>query len=214
MSVYYVNNRFDLLKIFLGRYQAFQVTYAKFPKFGLDANRHDLSAFHLVCWQGNKIAGYYRLCDRDFAFKNTFKILTSAKVMEASRAYIPKAMRGQRSSTILLMLWREAAKLASGFDVRYIVGRGSVKCDDAQVQALCRDYASNRQDILEIAPLFPIKNASCDGVRAPNMPSLLKRYFSLGIKFSGEPGWNPQLKLYDIFIVCDLHDPKNFFYEG
>jgi len=214
LAVSYVHTRKDLLQVFLGRYQAFQVTYAKFPRFGLDANRHDLLAFHLVCRREDKLVGYYRVNVADFAFRSTFHLLSADRVMEASRAYIPREARGQQSSQILSLLWRSVADLGNSLGIRYIVGRGSIKCNAQQITALCRDYANNRKDILNAVPKYPCEKVDSEGVATPNMPSLLRRYFSLGIKFSGEPGWNPHLKLYDIFIVCDLRDPENFFYRG
>jgi len=90
-----------------------------------------------------------------------------------------------RSGSTIAVLWQGIARMMVLHDVDYLIGCASIPLDDGGANAA--------------AVMEPVT----DAVGPLRIPSLLKAYLRLGAVICGEPYWDAQFNVADVFVLMD-----------
>lgn len=112
---------------------------------------------------------------------------------------------GYRSGATIAVLWSELAEVLNEGGYRYLMGCASIPMKDGGIQAqaimqrlrerhLCTDH-------LRAEPRTPLPRLELPGNVTAELPPLLKAYMRLGAKVCGEPCWDPDFQVADVFIL-------------
>ena len=110
-----------------------------------------------------------------------------------------------RNGGTIAVLWSELAEVLNEGGYRYLMGCASIPMQDGGVQAqaimqrlrerhLCTEY-------LRAEPRQPLPRLELPDNLISEMPPLLKAYMRLGAKVCGEPCWDPDFQVADVFIL-------------
>ncbi|MDH4561967.1 MULTISPECIES: L-ornithine N(alpha)-acyltransferase [unclassified Pseudomonas] len=123
-------------------------------------------------------------------------------VLEIGRTCVDPAYR---NGATIAVLWGELAEVLNQGGYRYLMGCASIPMQDGGIQAqaimqrlrerhLCTEY-------LRAEPKNPLPVLELPGNVIAEMPPLLKAYMRLGAKICGEPCWDPDFQVADVFIL-------------
>ena len=123
-------------------------------------------------------------------------------VLEIGRTCVDAAYR---NGATIAVLWSELAEVLNQGGYRYLMGCASIPMQDGGVQAqaimqrlrdryLCTEH-------LRAEPKNPIPAMEVPGNVIAEMPPLLKAYMRLGAKICGEPCWDEDFQVADVFIL-------------
>jgi putative hemolysin len=123
-------------------------------------------------------------------------------VLEIGRTCVDPAYR---NGGTIAVLWAELAEVLNEGGYRYLMGCASIPMRDGGVQAqaimqrlreqhLCNEY-------LRAEPRRPLPALAIAGNVSAQMPPLLKAYMRLGAKICGEPCWDEDFQVADVFIL-------------
>lgn len=110
-----------------------------------------------------------------------------------------------RNGATISVLWAGLAQLMNERRYEYLMGCASVSMADGGIQAqaimqrlrgryLCREW-------LNAIPRLPLPEMDLPENVTAQLPPLLKAYMRLGAKICGEPCWDPEFNVADIFIL-------------
>ncbi|EJY59541.1 L-ornithine N(alpha)-acyltransferase [Pseudomonas aeruginosa] len=110
-----------------------------------------------------------------------------------------------RNGATIAVLWGELAEVLNEGGYRYLMGCASIPMRDGGMQAkavmqrlreryLCTDY-------LQAEPKNPLPTLDVPENLTAELPPLLKAYMRLGAKICGEPCWDPDFQVADVFIL-------------
>ncbi|MBF3202347.1 hemolysin, partial [Pseudomonas aeruginosa] len=110
-----------------------------------------------------------------------------------------------RNGATIAVLWGELAEVLNEGGYRYLMGCASIPMRDGGMQAkavmqrlreryLCTDY-------LQAEPKNPLPPLDVPENLTAELPPLLKAYMRLGAKICGEPCWDPDFQVADVFIL-------------
>lgn len=128
------------------------------------------------------------------------------RVMEIGRTCVDARYRNGGAISVL---WSGLAQFMSIHRFDYLMGCASVGLGDggAQINAIMRsiraDYMS--QESRRVRPRLELP-ASPVTAAQPCLPPLLKAYLRLGARVCGEPCWDPDFNVADVFVLLDLDD--------
>jgi putative hemolysin len=123
-------------------------------------------------------------------------------VLEIGRTCVDIAYR---NGATIAVLWSELAEVLNEGGYRYLMGCASISMQDGGIQAhavmqrlreryLCTEH-------LRAEPKHPLPQLDLPGNVIAEMPPLLKAYMRLGAKICGEPCWDKDFQVADVFIL-------------
>lgn len=195
-----------------------------------DEDRFDAACHHLVVrnQRDEQVVGTYRLMTHELAARGPgfyssreFDLASvPAKTLrggvELGRACIAKAHRGRR---VLFHLWRGIGAYLVHNEKRFLFGCASVPTlDPAALAALAASLESggHRHNALAIRPCngFAPERARLHPAAPapPEIPSLMRSYFSLGAKVCGGPALDREFGTADYWMLLDTSgvDPDTY----
>jgi putative hemolysin len=128
-------------------------------------------------------------------------------ILELGRTCVDPAYR---NGGTIAVLWAELAEVLNQGNYRYLMGCASIPMQDGGVQAhaimqrlreryLCTEH-------LRAEPKNPLPSLALPGNVIAEMPPLLKAYMRLGAKICGEPCWDEDFQVADVFILLKRDD--------
>lgn len=182
---------------------------------GLDEDRFDLYCEHLVVrdlFTGQLVATT-RLLDRrraqqagGYYSEGEFQLVgleaLRGDVLEIGRTCVHA---DYRNGATISVLWSGLAQLMNERRYDYLMGCASIDMRDGGIQAQAimqrlRDRYLSR-DHLNAIPRLPLPELDLPVNVTAQMPPLLKAYMRLGAKICGEPCWDPDFNVADVFIL-------------
>ncbi|HCS08390.1 MULTISPECIES: L-ornithine N(alpha)-acyltransferase [Pseudomonas] len=123
-------------------------------------------------------------------------------VLEIGRTCVDPAYR---NGGTIAVLWGELAEVLNQGHYRYLMGCASIPMQDGGIQAhaimqrlreryLCTEH-------LRAEPKKPIPHQELPANVIAELPPLLKAYMRLGAKICGEPCWDEDFQVADVFIL-------------
>ena len=155
---------------------------------------------------GTKIAeagGFYS--ESEFDLGNIKKL--DGRILEVGRTCVDPAFR---SGAAIAVLWSGLANYISlhGFD--YLCGCASIDLEDNGVRAAAIMKKLRQQAMIDeeyrVTPSKNLPHTDADSNVTAAMPPLLKAYIRLGAKVCGEPCWDPDFNVADVFILVKLSE--------
>lgn len=110
-----------------------------------------------------------------------------------------------RNGGTIAVLWSELAEVLNEGGYRYLMGCASIPMRDGGIQAravmqrLRERYLC--QQNLRAEPKTPLPPMEVPDNLTAELPPLLKAYMRLGAKICGEPCWDPDFGVADVFIL-------------
>jgi putative hemolysin len=128
-------------------------------------------------------------------------------VLEIGRTCVDPAYR---NGGTIAVLWGELAEVLNEGGYSYLMGCASIPMQDGGVQAeaimqrLRERHLCNQN--LRAEPRKPLPATQIPGNVTAQMPPLLKAYMRLGAKVCGEPCWDEDFQVADVFILLKRDD--------
>ncbi|GIZ11104.1 L-ornithine N(alpha)-acyltransferase [Pseudomonas sp. NCCP-436] len=182
---------------------------------GLDMDEFDPHCLHLGVrdLQSGELVATTRLLDRraaadlgHFYSEQEFALHGLASLegplLEIGRTCVAPAYR---NGATIAVLWSELAEVLNEGDYRYLMGCASIPMRDGGLQAhavmqrlrerhLCTEH-------LRAEPRHPLPALELPGNLIAEIPPLLKAYMRLGARICGEPCWDREFQVADVFIL-------------
>ena len=200
------------------RYRVFSAEFdAKLngAELGLDMDDYDIHCRHIGVRDLNsgELVATTRLLDHqaaaglgryyseeEFALHGLARL--EGPVLEIGRTCVDVAYR---NGATIAVLWGELAEVLNEGGYRYLMGCASISMQDGGIQAhtvmqrlreryLCTEH-------LRAEPKHPLPQLDLPGNVIAEMPPLLKAYMRLGAKICGEPCWDRDFQVADVFIL-------------
>ncbi len=186
------------------------------PEAGIEADRFDPYCQHLIVRDLNadRVVGSYRLLeDRDAVRAGGFYSQTEfelgrilalpGRVMEVGRTCVHP---DYRSGATIALLWQGLARYLVVNRIDYLMGCASIplKRGTDEAMAIYRRLADRHLAPAEwrVYPRHPLPRVNLAGVQPDvAVPPLVKGYLRVGAKIGGEPAWDPQFNVADLFIM-------------
>ena len=200
------------------RYRVFSQEFdAKLPgaEEGLDRDEFDIHCIHIGVRDLNsgQLVATTRLLDHkaaarighfyseeEFALEGLSAL--EGPVVEVGRTCVDPAYR---NGGTIAVLWSELAECMNEGGYSYLMGCASISMDDGGLQAqaimqrLREQYLSTQY--LRAEPRTPLPTLELPSNVSAQMPPLLKAYMRLGAKICGEPCWDRDFHVADVFIL-------------
>lgn len=123
-------------------------------------------------------------------------------ILELGRTCVDAAYR---NGGTIAVLWSELAEILNEGHYRYLMGCASIPMQDGGVQAHAIMQRLREQHLctehLRAEPKNPLPSLALPGNVVAQMPPLLKAYMRLGAKICGEPCWDEDFQVADVFIL-------------
>ena len=206
------------------RYQVFVEEMGarlELEEHGVEADRYDPYCDHLIVRDvtANKIVGGYRILTDVQAqraggfysqseFDMTRILALPGRLMEVGRTCVHP---DYRTGAVISLLWQGLARYftTNGFD--YLIGCASVplRCGTDEAALLYQRLAKNSitPEDQRVFPRVPLPKLNLAGVEPEvRVPPLVKAYLRAGARICGEPAWDPQFNVADLFILLRAED--------
>jgi len=140
----------------------------------------------------------------EFSLENILTL--PGRRVEIGRTCVDPAFR---NGAVIATLWQGIGQLIGGQGVDYLFGCASVSLTDGRehAEAIIRQIMQKHlaPETRRVTPLhiLPRLDSSLEGI-VPRMPPLLRTYVNLGAKACGEPCWDPDFGVADVFMLLDL----------
>lgn len=125
-----------------------------------------------------------------------------APILEIGRTCVHPAYR---NGATIAVLWSALADVLNQGGYRYLMGCASISMRDGGIQAqaimqrLRERYLCT--ELLRANPKNPLPTLELPDNVIAETPALLKAYLRLGAKVCGEPCWDPDFQVADVFIL-------------
>ncbi len=145
--------------------------------------------------------GYYSQAEFDL----TSVLAMPGRFMEVGRTCVHP---DYRNGGTISLLWAGLARYMLTQEYDYVMGSGSIpmQLGTKQVGAICRRLIHDHLSPPEwrVFPRVPVPMLD-DGIKEmeTDLPPLLKGYMRLGAMVCGEPSWDPDFNVADMFILLD-----------
>ncbi|MGH8418966.1 MAG: L-ornithine N(alpha)-acyltransferase [Pseudomonas sp.] len=187
----------------------------KGAELGLDIDNYDLHCMHIGVrdLSSGRLVATTRLLDHKAA--NTLGRFYSEEefslhgldhlqgpILELGRTCVDPAYR---NGGTIAVLWSELAEVLNKGGYSYLMGCASIPMQDGGIQAhaimqrLRERYLSTEH--LRAEPKKPLPSLDLPNNVICEMPPLLKAYMRLGAKICGEPCWDEDFQVADVFIL-------------
>ena len=188
-----------------------------------DIDYFDPYCHHLVVYEKKsyKIVGYTRILtseqakfaggfysESEFDLSQIFKL--SGSLIEIGRTCVHP---DYRKGAIMGLLWSGLVRfmVANGFE--YLMGCASIPMQNNKYHILftkLQEHYSTADD-LRVIPKIPLQPEK-EHVYSPlPIPALLRAYLRLGAQIAGEPCWDPNFKVADVFILLSINNLYQIF---
>lgn len=127
-----------------------------------------------------------------------------AKFMEVGRTCVHA---DYRNGLIISLLWSQVAKFMAENGGDYLMGCASVPLQDDRCSPLFSELIERHStsEHLRVYPKVPLRQD--DGTPSSvQIPPLLKAYLRLGAQICGEPCWDRNFKVADVFILVGFEN--------
>ncbi|MGD8710959.1 MAG: GNAT family N-acyltransferase [Ectothiorhodospiraceae bacterium] len=190
------------------------------PADGLEGDDYDAFCDHILVRDRGTgdVVACSRILDRDraaraggFYSQSEFDMAAiealPGRIMELGRTCVHPAYRG---GATISTLWSGLAEYIVHHGYDYLIGCASVSVADGGYQAhgimqrLRRRYLAPSH--MRVRPRVPLPPAPTEDNVLAKMPPLLKAYMALGARICGEPCWDPDFGVADLFILVDTAD--------
>ncbi|MCG8314074.1 MAG: GNAT family N-acetyltransferase [Pseudomonadales bacterium] len=189
----------------------------------IDADEIDEGCLHLVVREGQTLepVGYTRVLTQDLArklgsfysahefdIKNIEKI--DGRIMEIGRTCIHPE---HRNGATISVLWSRLAKYMLDNDFQYLFGCASISLADggtsfASIMPTLRTKHMSDEH-LRVFPKLPLETHAKPCETKTQLPPLLKAYMKMGARICGEPCWDPEFNVADVFVVLNIEQVAN-----
>ena len=187
------------------------------PIPGVDQDGFDPLSKHLMVRDSlsNEIVGTTRLLvdsspdygaryysETEFSMQNVLDL--PGRLMEVGRTCIHPEYR---NGSTIAVLWQGIARMMVMYDVDYLMGCASISLHDgganasAVVERLREKYYAAPH--LRVYPQKRLPEPITEPVGPARIPSLLRAYLRLGAVICGEPYWDDQFNVADVFVLMD-----------
>lgn len=127
------------------------------------------------------------------------------RFLEVGRTCVDSAQRG---GVALISLWNGLAEYASEGGYDYLMGCASIPPGPGgyAVEAVKRQIARNfwSPEHLRVRPLLPVPGDLRCARDESGIPPLLRAYLRFGAWVCGEPCWDPQFNVMDLFVLLPI----------
>ncbi len=188
------------------------------PEPGLDMDSFDAYCEHLIVWdqlnqqvaastriltdtQAKATDGFYSQTEFDLS-----KILaTPGRFMEIGRTCVHP---DYRNGIALTLLWSGVARYMMTHQFDYLMGCASVPMGQesgmarAVYEQVKGEYLSAPH--LRVIPKYPLPSVPVGALPKVVIPPLLKAYLRLGVKVCGEPCWDADFNVADVFVLLPV----------
>jgi putative hemolysin len=110
-----------------------------------------------------------------------------------------------RNGATIAVLWSELAEVMNEGGYRYLMGCASVPMQDGGIQARAVMQRLRERHLctglLRAEPKNPLPALEVPDNLSAELPPLLKAYMRLGAKICGEPCWDPEFQVADLFVL-------------
>lgn len=190
---------------------------------GLDYDDVDQFCDHLIVIDNNtdKIVGYTRLLNQSQVDKlgyfysqkefNLDQVLSRpGRFLEIGRTCVDPDFRG---SAVLTVLWSALIQYSIDGHYNYLFGCASIPPgpNGYAVDAIYRaiDPKSMADESLTVIPNIPIpQHLRCE-IDESGIPPLLKAYLRFGVQICGQPFWDADFNVMDVFILLPLEQMES-----
>ncbi|WP_312934997.1 L-ornithine N(alpha)-acyltransferase [Pseudomonas sp.] len=205
------------------RFRVFSQTFKatlKGAEHGLDTDAYDPHCQHIGVRDLNsgKLVATTRLLDHQaasslgrFYSEEEFSLhglrQLQGPILELGRTCVDP---GYRNGGTIAVLWSELAEVLNEGGYRYLMGCASISMEDGGIQAhavmqrLRERYLCNEH--LRAEPKNPLPTLAVPSNVIAELPPLLKAYMRLGAKICGEPCWDEDFQVADVFILLKRDD--------
>ena len=192
---------------------------------GLDKDRFDDICKHLMVVEKstNRIVATTRLLSSsDVSYTGFFDSETKfdisnvldlpGHIMEVGRTCIDKDFR---KGIVLTKLWQGVARVVSLTKVDYLIGCTCVPITSGDhyinllMQHLRSKYYSSEDN--RVHPLVPLPKGEGNYTGDVIMPTLLKGYIRQGAVICGEPHWDAEFGVADVFVLLDCNNMTSHY---
>lgn len=146
--------------------------------------------------------GTHYYSETEFDMKNVLDL--PGRFMEVGRTCIHP---DYRNGSTISVLWQGLARMMIMLDVDYLIGCASIPLDDGGANAAAVMERLRQKNVaaphLRVYPKKEMPEPITAAVGPVRVPSLLKAYVRLGAVICGEPCWDPQFNVVDVFIFMD-----------
>ncbi|KIQ06548.1 MULTISPECIES: L-ornithine N(alpha)-acyltransferase [Pseudomonas] len=187
----------------------------KGAELGLDMDDYDLHCQHIGVRDLNsgELVATTRLLDHQaaaglgrFYSEEEFALHglrhLQGPVLEIGRTCVDSAYR---NGGTIAVLWAELAEVLNEGGYRYLMGCASIPMQDGGIQAQAIMQRLRERHLctenLRAEPKTPLPALELSGNVIAEMPPLLKAYMRLGAKVCGEPCWDKDFQVADVFIL-------------
>lgn len=184
-------------------------------KTGLDMDRFDPYCHHLLVKDRalNKVVGCTRiLTDSQAAMAGGFYsetefdlsriLMLPGRFMEIGRTCVHP---DYRTGATISLLWLGLARFMAAYGYDHLIGCASIPLHSDDCQALpVIDYLRRHHlspEHLRAYPKRPLPARDVTAMGTVNIPALLKGYLRLGARVCGEPCWDPDFNVADVFVL-------------
>lgn len=155
----------------------------------------------LTCEQAAHTGGFYSASEFDIAAI----LRMPGRFMEIGRTCVHADYRGGAAIT---MLWKGISQFLESRGYDYLIGCASIGLQDGgmQAQAVMQRLRQRHMvpDERRVTPLLPYPPRPVDTSLAPQLPPLLKAYLRLGALIGGEPFWDRDFNVADVFVLLGV----------
>lgn len=189
--------------------------------FHLDRDRYDSFCRHLLVRDtgSGKIIACTRILTQEHAeragqfysageFDINPVLDLPGRIMELGRTCVHPSYR---NGAVVAVLWSRIAEfiLDNGYD--YLIGSASIDARDGGANTLAIMQRLEQKHMtppwLRVQPRYRLPAVT--GVEAPEqvrIPPLIKAYLSLGARAAGEPCWDEDFGVADVFMLLNVND--------
>ncbi len=185
---------------------------------GIDHDRFDPYCQHVLVRDGDngrvvastriltseqlaKTGGFYSATEFDL----THVLDMPGRFMEIGRTCVHA---DYRNGSAITMLWKGISQFLESRGYDYLIGCASIGLDDGGVQAQAVMQRLRQRHMApparRVTPLLPYPPRPVDASLAPMVPPLLKAYLRLGAEIGGEPYWDQDFNVADVFVLLDV----------
>jgi len=140
--------------------------------------------------------------ETEFEMKNVLDL--PGRFMEVGRTCIHP---DYRNGSTIAVLWQGLARVMVLLEIDYLIGCASIPLDDGGANAMAvmerlreKYFAAPH---LRVYPQKEVPEPVAATLGPVRIPGLLKAYLRLGAVICGEPCWDPQFNVADVFILMD-----------
>lgn len=154
----------------------------------------------LTAEAANLAGGFYSQSEFDL----TAILALPGRFMEIGRTCVHAR---HRNGATIGTLWTGLAAFIAAHRIDYLIGCASIPLGEngSAARALYTELALRHlvPDTLRVKPLLPMPRHDGLASQVETIPPLLKAYLRLGARIGGEPCFDPDFKVADVFILLD-----------